>query len=55
MYSSVGRSIRRRDVTKYKNEKKQRGGLTLNCEAHTYDLVIPPPFSATIDDETAKK
>ncbi|EFX85919.1 hypothetical protein DAPPUDRAFT_98492 [Daphnia pulex] len=39
---------------KYKNEKKKRE-LTVKCEAHTYDLVIPPPFSAAVDDETAKK
>lgn len=50
MYSSVERKKHKKQ---YKNEKKR--GLTVNCEAHTYDLVIPPRFSAAVDDEAAKK
>ena len=50
MCSSVERKKHKKQ---YKNEKKKRG-LTVNYEAHTYDLVIPPRFSAAID-EAAKK
>jgi hypothetical protein len=51
IHQKAGRGKRKK---KYKNEKKKRR-LTVKCEAHTYDLVIPPPFSAAVDDETAKK